>query len=140
MAGAYEIVYDCFRVVITEENNEEQGNSTPKVNEVEYSTVLSLTVSNRKQTRMCVCNRSLYGLSPFYRKALVSANTFKFYILFFLSCLAQKSGMNTIRSRGYMFFSCSAEIMLSIFVIKSMLFAEFTQAQAAFDRGICHLL
>ena len=51
MAGAYEIVSDCFRVVIIEENNEEQGNSTPKVNEVEYSTVLSLTVSNRKQTQ-----------------------------------------------------------------------------------------
>ena len=47
MAGAYEIVSDCFRVVIIEENNEEQGNSTPKVNEVEYSTVLSLTISNR---------------------------------------------------------------------------------------------
>ena len=47
MAGAYEIV----SVVIIEENNEEQGNSTPKVNEVEYSTVLSLTVSNRKQTQ-----------------------------------------------------------------------------------------
>ena len=31
MAGAY------FRVVIIEKNNEEQGNSTPKVNEVEYS-------------------------------------------------------------------------------------------------------
>ena len=78
MAEAYEIVSDCFRVVIVEENNEEQGNSTPKVNEVEYSTVLSLTVSNRKQTQMCVCNRLLYGLSPFHHKALVSANTFKF--------------------------------------------------------------
>ena len=51
MAGAYEIVSDCLRVVIIEENNEEQGNSTPKVNEVEYATVLSLTVSNRKQTQ-----------------------------------------------------------------------------------------
>ena len=51
MAGAYEIVSDCLRVMIIEENNEEQGNSTPKVNEVEYSTVLSLTVSNRKQTQ-----------------------------------------------------------------------------------------
>ena len=51
MAGAYEIVSDCFRVVIIEENNEEQGNSTPKVNEVEYSTVFNLTVSNRKQTQ-----------------------------------------------------------------------------------------
>ena len=51
MAGAYEIVSDCLRVVIIEENNEEQGNSAPKVNEVEYSTVLSLTVSNRKQTQ-----------------------------------------------------------------------------------------
>ena len=30
MAGAYEIVSDCFRVVIIEKNNEEQGNSTPK--------------------------------------------------------------------------------------------------------------
>ena len=37
LAGAYEIVSDCFRVLIIEENNEEQGNSTPKVNEVEYS-------------------------------------------------------------------------------------------------------
>ena len=51
MAGAYEIVSDCFKVVIIKENNEEQGNSTPKVNEVEYSTVLSLIVSNRKQTQ-----------------------------------------------------------------------------------------
>ena len=51
MAGAYEIVSNCFRVVIIEKNNEEQGNSTPKVNEVEYSTVLSLTVFNRKQTQ-----------------------------------------------------------------------------------------
>ena len=54
MAGAYEIVSDCFRVVIIEKNNEEQGNSTPKVNEVEYSTVLSLTISNRKHTHKCV--------------------------------------------------------------------------------------
>ena len=50
MAGAYEIVSDCFRVVIIEKNNEEQGNSTPNVNDVEYSTVLSLTVSYRKHT------------------------------------------------------------------------------------------
>ena len=28
----------------------------------------------------------------------------------------------------------------SNFVIKSILFADFTQAQAAFGRGICHLL
>ena len=77
MAGAYEIVSDCFRVVIIEKNNEEQGNSTAKINEVEYSTVLSLTVSNRKH--MCVCNISLYGLSPFNQiLALFSANTFKF--------------------------------------------------------------
>ena len=79
MAGAYEIVSNCFRVVIIEKNNEEQGNSTPKVNEVEYSTVLSLTVFNRKQTQnVCMYNISLYGLSPFHHKALVSANTFKF--------------------------------------------------------------
>ena len=51
MAGAYEIVSYYFRVVIIEKNNEEQGNSTPKVNEVEYSTVLSLTVFNRKQAQ-----------------------------------------------------------------------------------------
>ena len=51
MAGAYEIVSDRFGVVIIEENNEEQGNSTPKVNEVECSTVLNLTVSNKKQTQ-----------------------------------------------------------------------------------------
>ena len=38
LAGAYEIVSDCFRVVIIEEIKE-QGNSSPKVNEVEYSTV-----------------------------------------------------------------------------------------------------
>ena len=57
MAGAYEIVSNCFRVVIIEKNNEEQGNSTPKVNEVEYSTVLSLTVLNRKQTQnVCMYN------------------------------------------------------------------------------------
>ena len=43
-------------VVIIEENNEEQGNSTPQVSEVEYSTVLSLTVSDRRHTQMCVCN------------------------------------------------------------------------------------
>ena len=36
LAGAYEIVSDCFRVLIIEEILE-QGNSTPKVNEVEYS-------------------------------------------------------------------------------------------------------
>ena len=52
---------------------------------------------------MCVCNISLYGFSPFHHKALVSANTFKFWNLFSLSCLAQKSGMNTIRSRGFFF-------------------------------------
>ena len=114
MAGAYEIVSNYFRVVIIEKNNEEQGNSTPKVNKVEYSTVLSLTISNRKQT-MCVCtsNISPYGLSPFNHKALVSANTFKFGNLIFFSCLSQRSGMNTIRSRGYNFFSCPAEIILT---------------------------
>ena len=80
MAGAYEIVSNCFRVVIIEKkNNEEQGNSTPKVREVEYSTVLSLTVFNRKQTQtVCMYSISLYGLSPFHHKVLVSANTFKF--------------------------------------------------------------
>ena len=54
MAGAYEIVSDRFGVVIIEENNEEQGNSTHKVNEVECSTVLNLTVSNQKTDTKCV--------------------------------------------------------------------------------------
>ena len=64
MAGAYEIVSDRFRVVIIGENNEEQGNSTPKVNEVEYSTVLNLTVSNRKQTQN-VCMYITVWFEPF---------------------------------------------------------------------------
>ena len=47
-----EIASDCFRIVIIEKNNNvEQRNSTPKVDEIEYSTVLSLTVFNRKQTQ-----------------------------------------------------------------------------------------
>ena len=47
LSRAYEIVSDCFRVVIIEKkNNEEQGNSTPKVNEVEYSTVSGTNIRN----------------------------------------------------------------------------------------------
>ena len=61
---------------------------------------------------MCVCNISLYGLSPFHHKALVSANTFKFWNLLFsvLSGTKIRNEYNQV-PRLY-FFSRSAEILL----------------------------
>ena len=57
-------------------NNEEQGNSTPKVNEVEYSTVLSLTVFNRKQTQnVCRVNPGKYGQRYKYGQGATNAHT-----------------------------------------------------------------